>query len=177
MCAVVSVLEHSGNTKVSNFNRSILVHKDVLSLQISVQDFSVVDMFNSQRHLHEPIEDLVFTVTHFANLFLVGNLRVQVSSVCIVHDDAEAPLIHEALFVGNNVRVPHGLQHMHFIDCIFSLLAVHLRNIDDLHDVSLSVVDCLHKHGEPKRALSDNLEFPILFHIQINCLKKLNVFK
>jgi hypothetical protein len=35
--------------------------------------------------------------------------------------------------------VPHGLKHMNLVDGILSLLTVHLRDIDDLHDVRLSV--------------------------------------
>jgi hypothetical protein len=40
------MLEHSGDTKVSNFDVIGLGHENVLSLQVSVQDFPVVDMLD-----------------------------------------------------------------------------------------------------------------------------------
>jgi hypothetical protein len=46
----------------------------------------------------------------FANLLLVGDLRVQVPSISVVHDDAQALLVHEGFLVGDNVWVSHGLQ-------------------------------------------------------------------
>jgi len=89
------MLEHSGNSKVTDLDRSILVHENILSFQVSVQDFAVVDVLDSQSHLHKPIQDLVFTVAHLANLLLICNFGVQITSVGIVHDDAEAALVHK----------------------------------------------------------------------------------
>jgi hypothetical protein len=57
--------------------------------------------------------DIIFkilAVLTFANLLLVGDLRVQIPSISIVHDDAQALLIHEGFLVGDNVWVSHGLQ-------------------------------------------------------------------
>jgi hypothetical protein len=48
----------------------------------------------------------------FANLLLVGDLCVQVPSISIVHDDAQALLVHEGFLVGDNVWVSHGLQNV-----------------------------------------------------------------
>ena len=95
LSAIIGVLQNTSNTKVTNLDRPILVHEDVLSLQISVQNFPVVNMLNSESHLNKPVENLVFTVTDFANFLLVGDLSVEVSSVCIVHDDAETALVHK----------------------------------------------------------------------------------
>ena len=82
------MLQDSGDTKVAYLDGAILVHKDVLGLQVAVQYFPVVDVLYGESHLHKPVEDLVLTVTDFAYLLLVGDLGVEVSSVCIVHDDA-----------------------------------------------------------------------------------------
>ena len=60
-----------------------------------MQNFPVVNMLNSESHLNKPVENLVFTVTDFANFLLVGDLSVEVSSVSIVHDDAETALVHK----------------------------------------------------------------------------------
>ena len=60
-----------------------------------MQNFPVVNMLNGESHLNKPVENLVFTVAYFANLLLVCDLSVEVSSVSIVHDDAETALIHK----------------------------------------------------------------------------------
>lgn len=62
MRAVVSVLKHSRDSEVANFNLATLSHEDVLSLKVAMQDLSVVDVLNCKGHLDEPIQDLVFTV-------------------------------------------------------------------------------------------------------------------
>ena len=95
MSAIVGMLQNSGNTKITDLNGTILIHKDVLSFQISVQNFSIVDMLYSQGHLYKPIKNLVFAVAHFSNFLLVCDFRVEISSVCIVHDNAETPLVHK----------------------------------------------------------------------------------
>lgn len=57
---VVSVLEHSGNAKVSNLDLVLAGQEDVLRLQISVQYSSVVHMLDGQTDLHEPVQHLLF---------------------------------------------------------------------------------------------------------------------
>ena len=155
MRAIVSMLKNSRDTKVTNFDRSILVHKNVLSLQISVQNFPVMDMLDGQCHLNEPIKDLVLAVTDLTDLFLICNFGVQITPVGIVHDDAETSFVHKGLFVSDDVRMSHSLQDMDFVNGVFSLLAVHLGDIDDLHDVGLSVSYRLNKDCESERAFSN----------------------
>ena len=150
LCAIISMLKNSCNTKVSNFDRPILVHEDVLSFEISVKDFPIVNVLNGKSHLDKPIKNLVFRVTDFSNFLLICNFGVEISSVGIVHDNAKTPLVHKRLFVGNDVRMPHCFQDMNFVDGIFTLLPVHFRHINNFHDVSLSVLDRLHKYREPK---------------------------
>ena len=135
------MLQNPRNSKISNFDLTTLCHEDILSLQISVEDLPIVDVLDSQGHLDEPVQDLVFSVTHFAYFLLICDPCIQIVAVCIVHNDAQAPLIHETFFISDDVRVSHCFEHMHFIDGILSLLAVHLRYINDFHDISLSVSD------------------------------------
>jgi hypothetical protein len=74
-----------------------------------------------------------------ANFLLIRDFGVQVAAICVVHHNAQASLVHKWLFIGNDVWVAHGLQHVHLIDCVFTLLAIHFRNINDLHHVCLTV--------------------------------------
>ena len=49
------MLEDTGDTKVTNFDLAALCHENVLSLQIAMQNFTIMDMLNRQSHLNEPI--------------------------------------------------------------------------------------------------------------------------
>ena len=53
-------LEHLGNAKVADLDNALLRQKHILSLQISVNNFSVMDVFHSQANLGEPVEYLAF---------------------------------------------------------------------------------------------------------------------
>jgi hypothetical protein len=151
------VLQNSCDTEVSDFDSAVLVHENVLSFEITMQNLPVMNMFDRKGHLHKPVEDLVLAVLDLTEFLLVGDFCVEVSAICIVHDDAEAPLIHKRLFVSDNIRMSHGLQHMYFIYCVFSLLPIHFRNVDDLHHVFLAVLNRLHKNCKAKGTLADDL--------------------
>jgi hypothetical protein len=49
------MLEYSCNTEISNLYLVSLSHENILSLKISMQDFSIMNMFDSQTHLNEPV--------------------------------------------------------------------------------------------------------------------------
>ena len=70
------MLQHSCDTKVANLDLARLGHEDVLSLEISVKDLPVVDVFDCEGHLYEPIENLILTVAHLADLLLICNTCV-----------------------------------------------------------------------------------------------------
>ena len=54
-----------------------------------------MNMFDRKGHLHKPVEDLVLAaVLDLTKFLLVGDFCVEVYAICIVHDDAEAALIH-----------------------------------------------------------------------------------
>ena len=57
LCAVVGVLQYSGNAEISDFYLVLRVKKYVLGLQVAVQDFSVVHVLDRKADLHEPVED------------------------------------------------------------------------------------------------------------------------
>ena len=52
---IVSMLEDTGDTKVTNFDLATLCHENVLYLQIAMEDFTIMDMLDRKRHLNEPI--------------------------------------------------------------------------------------------------------------------------
>lgn len=54
-CTIVCVLKNSSNSKVSNLDFSILSHEYILSFQISVENFSVMNVLDGQCDLNKPI--------------------------------------------------------------------------------------------------------------------------
>lgn len=141
---VICMLKYPGNTEITDLNGSILIHENILCLQVSMQDLAVMDVFNGQCHLHKPVKNLIFTVAYFTYLFLISNFGIQIAAICIIHDNAETALVHEWFFVSNDVRMSHGLEYVHLINCIFALLPVHFADINNLHYIRLSVCNRLY---------------------------------
>lgn len=54
-----------------------------------------MNMLDSQGHLNKPVKNLIFTVADLANFLLISNFGVEISAIGVIHDDAEAPLIHK----------------------------------------------------------------------------------
>ena len=116
------MLQHARNSKVTDLDLPVLSHENVLGLEVSVQNFAVMDVLDRQCHLHEPVQDLVFRVANlellnilsltFSNLFLISNFRVKISAVGKVHNYAQTLLVHEAFFVGDDVGVSHCFENM-----------------------------------------------------------------
>ena len=63
LCTIICVLQDSGYTKVSNLYLATLSHENILRLQISVKNFSIVYVFDSECHLDKPVKNLVLRVT------------------------------------------------------------------------------------------------------------------
>ena len=58
------MLEDTGDSKVTNFDLAALCHENVLGLQITMKDFTIMDMLDRQGHLNEPIQYLILTVAY-----------------------------------------------------------------------------------------------------------------
>lgn len=95
LSAIIGMLEHSGNSKVTDLNGAILVHENILSLQVSVEDLSIVNMLNGEGHLNEPVQYLVLAIANLAYLLLISYLSVEVSAVGVVHDNTQTAFIHK----------------------------------------------------------------------------------
>ena len=55
LSAIISVLQNSCNAEITNLDLAALGHENVLRLEISVQNLSVVDVLDCKSHLDEPI--------------------------------------------------------------------------------------------------------------------------
>ena len=47
-----------------------------------------------------------------SDFLLVRDFGVQISTISVVHDDAEAALVHEGLLVGNDIGMAHGFENV-----------------------------------------------------------------
>jgi hypothetical protein len=107
---VIGVLENSRDTEVTDLDLIRLCHKNVLGLQITMQDLSIVNVLDRQTHLDKPVKDLIFSVGDFADFLLICNFSIEVAAIGIVHDYAQALFVHKRLLISNNIRVSHGFQ-------------------------------------------------------------------
>ena len=53
-----SVAKDSCNAEIAKFDDVLLCNKDILALDVSVEDLAVVDMLHAETDLSEPIHDL-----------------------------------------------------------------------------------------------------------------------
>ena len=124
-----------------------------------------MDVLNSQCHLDKPVEDLILAVAHASNLLLVSDFGVEITAIRVVHDNTQASFIHKRLLISDDVWMSHSFQHMHLVDCIFALLSVHLRHINDLHHICLAICYGLHLYGVAEATLTDDFELAIPVHV------------
>ena len=89
------MLEYSSYAEISYFYRSVLIHENILCLQVSMQDLPIVDVFYCQSHLHEPVQNLILAIADFTYLFLVCYFGIEITTVSIVHNNAETAFVHE----------------------------------------------------------------------------------
>ena len=85
-----------------------IFQKDVLRLHVPVQDFTLVQVKESQGHLDEPVKNLVL-----GKVLALGRLdfAVDVSAIAVDHDDVKVLLsINVAVFVRHNIRMPDFLK-------------------------------------------------------------------
>ena len=105
--------ENFGHTEVANFHLAILRHKDILRLDVSMQNLSVMQMLDTQANLSEPVENFVLTpvlrllvlLSRFFDHFSV--VALDVSTLSILHHNTKrvCKFIDESFFVANYIWV------------------------------------------------------------------------
>ena len=72
------MLEHASDAEISDFDLAALCHENILCLQVTMQNLSVVYVLDGKGHLHEPVEDLVFTVANYAREIIIRGPVIEV---------------------------------------------------------------------------------------------------
>jgi outer membrane PBP1 activator LpoA protein len=98
--------------------------ENVLSFDISVQNFAVVQVFDSKQNLDEPINDLAFFKVASGRL----DLLLKVAIVCILHNDTHFQRFRalKPFNKADQVWVIHMGHDVRFILPVLPLLACQL---------------------------------------------------
>lgn len=100
-CGFVCVFEHFRDSEVTQLDGAVACQKYVRSFDVSVDDFSAVDVFERNRNLYEPVQNFVFGESSLL-LFLLDVVG-KVSDFSVLHDDDEDAFFDIAGFVRHNV--------------------------------------------------------------------------
>ena len=129
----------SKNCKSNEQTYFSIFQKYVLGFHVTMQNFSLVKIEKSKRHLHHPFQDLFFgEVLPFS---IAGfYFAVDVSTVAIYHDYIQILLfIHIAIFICHNIRMPYLLKQPNFIFCIFKILLFHVTGFYSFDDIMFAL--------------------------------------
>lgn len=85
LCLLHGPTKDPRNAEISHFNNPRAGEKNILRLEVSVQDLSVVDMLYCQTYLHKPIEHLRLLQQPSKSLLQVV---LQVAAVRVLHHNA-----------------------------------------------------------------------------------------
>jgi hypothetical protein len=129
--------EDFGDAEVSEFDPEI-GDEDIGCFEVPMQDAFVVHVEDGEGYLGGPVDDLrLFEFGACMADLLLFNELVEVSSGAELHDDVELLAVDDAFAVGNDVDVLEGLQQLHLIEDVFSLLGALVRQLHLLDHVVL----------------------------------------
>ena len=72
------MLEHASDAEISDFDLATLCHENILCLQVTMENLPVVNVLYGEGHLHEPVEDLVFTVANYTREIIIRGPVIEV---------------------------------------------------------------------------------------------------
>ena len=122
-------------------------------------------MLDREANLSEPVEDgILREQIRSTNLLGFFDLAGKISSICIVHDNAQLAFLSLVDFPKmNDIRMVENLKNLGFLDGIFLFLFRHTGNINLLDDGISSIALCLYEEGLTKRALANHLDLLVGF--------------
>jgi hypothetical protein len=105
-----------------------------------MQDFFVMDVFQCKANLGKPVQNFIFVKIlglslWISQLVLVFYLRLQITSVAVVHNDAEFSLLGLVdLPKTRDIWVVQNFENLCLSQCLLALFLAHLTNVDLLND-------------------------------------------
>mgnify|MGYP001602344013 FL=1 len=124
------MLKNLSYAKVAKLYPMCFSEENVLTFEISMKNFPIVDMLDCKANLREPFEDFLFRKV----LLLLLQIVLQVSPICIIHNDAKFPSLCFIDFSeSNDVRMVESFHNLRFIKSLFLFFLWHLSNVDLLN--------------------------------------------
>ena len=129
-CVLVGVLQNPRNSKIAQLDQLFAPRQeDVLGLEVTVQDFAIVQVLERETYLDEPIGDAVLR-KQLAALRL--ETPGQVAAVSVRHDDTQLSLFFEAFAVLDDVGVAQRAENRALLARSCPLLLIAARNVHHL---------------------------------------------
>ena len=145
--------EDSSDAKISHLDNVLFRDEYILALDVSVQDFTIMHVFQAQADLSEPVQNLVFWEVTTS---LLLNQLLQISTVCEIHDYAEVTLLCFVDFAESYyVWVIEHLQNLCFLDSFLALTITHRLDVDLLDDTEFLGRFSLHQECFAKGSLAE----------------------
>mmetsp|Transcript_6079 Transcript_6079/g.14547 ORF Transcript_6079/g.14547 Transcript_6079/m.14547 type:complete len:244 (-) Transcript_6079:18-749(-) len=157
---VLGRIQDFGNPKVTKLDLPCGHEEYVLCLEVSVEHLAIMNVLQSEAHLHKPFHD--------RRLLKEGPLArfdglVYVTTICVVHDDAQSSLpCHEHLLKTHNVGMVHLLQQHGFLHSLISLFLFHGRGLHLLDDTESICLHIPHKEGLAEGAFPEHFNALVL---------------
>ena len=128
------MIKHPTNAKIGNLERALRINKNILRLQVPMQDLPLMQVINPKQHLHHQINNQVLLQQLMT--FLPGfDINRQIPELTIVHDHGEGLLGEEVLFEGKDVGVEEVAVDLHLGEGFLVLLGGHACELDCLAGV------------------------------------------
>ena len=125
------MLEHSCNTEITKFNDVGLSQKHILTLYVTMKNFSIVHVLQPQADLSEPVE--YETLAKEAAPLLLNHF-LEITPVCIVHHDAELALFGLVnLTESDYVGMIQCFENFGFFKRVVSLVFTHFPDVHLLY--------------------------------------------
>jgi len=116
------------------------VQEDVGALQISMENFNIMEGLQPAYDLDEYAPD--FVLSYVALLLLMcGNFLEQITVIRVLHDDAKtaAGFVDKCFFIRADVRMFDTGKNTNFIEGIFLLFVGELDHFDFLESVDFAI--------------------------------------
>lgn len=94
---MLSMLKNFRNSEIRKLNGAFRINKNILGFNVPVEDFVIMQIIKTEKHLHEPIdnEGLFKMVILLLSLF---NVNREIPKFTILHDHDEDVLLQKILF-------------------------------------------------------------------------------
>eukprot|EP00128_Syssomonas_multiformis_P018552 Colp12_sorted_trinity150504_noHs@33982 len=154
VCSLIMLDILLAQTEVSKRNIPIIVHKNVLRLEISVYNVIAVQVVNSKEKL-SCIEACSFLVEHL----LVLQMEEQLTTIDVVEDQVYLFGIMEGVLESYKERVGVLGKDLAFRLGVLDLVSLHKSTLlKNLHGIDTSSILLPHLHNLAKATLANNLE-------------------